>query len=133
MKLVWLLSVPVIALVALFAVRSAPTFAVPACAESCATTADQTIGNGYAQNVFYQQVAGQYCSDKTGGQIFVPTGAPIDPGLKCPATSGASTSAATPAPTTAATAAATSTATRAATSAATSAAGTATATATARP
>jgi hypothetical protein len=28
---------------------------------------------------------GQYCSDKTGGQIYVPAGAPPEPGLTCPA------------------------------------------------
>jgi hypothetical protein len=93
MKLVWLLSVPVVALVALFAVRSVPTFAVPACSDACV---DQTIGNTYQQNVIYQQVAGMYCNDKTGGDVFVPTGAPIDPGLKCPSTTGGNGTTSTP-------------------------------------
>lgn len=93
MKLVWLLSVPVVALVALFAVHSVPTFAVPACTDACV---DQTIGNSFVQNVFYQQVAGMYCNDKTGGDVFVPTGAPVDPGLKCPSTTGGSGNASTP-------------------------------------
>lgn len=30
-------------------------------------------------------IPGQYCSDKTGGDIFVPTGVQPDPGLTCPA------------------------------------------------
>jgi hypothetical protein len=94
MKLVWLLSVPVVALVALFAVRTVPTFAVPACSDACV---DQTIGNTYTQNVIYQQVAGMYCNDKTGGDVFVPTGAPVDPGLKCPSTTGGNGLTSTPA------------------------------------
>jgi hypothetical protein len=140
-KLVWLVSVPVIAFMALFAVKSAPTLAGPGCAAECAgVTADQSIigvpTTTYASGgSIYQQVAGQYCSDKTGGVIYVASGAPST-GLTCPAASGsataAATSTATSTATTAATTAATSTATRAATASATAgASGTATATATA--
>lgn len=104
MKRLWLVSIPVLALVALFAVRSSPTLAGPACASSCsATTADQLYilpglpATTYAAGAsVYQQVAGQYCSDKTGGQIYVPAGAQPDTGLTCPAVAaGAATGTAT--------------------------------------
>lgn len=32
---------------------------------------------------FYLQVSGDYCKNKTGGDVFVPDGAPVDPGLTC--------------------------------------------------
>jgi hypothetical protein len=93
-KLVWLLSVPVIALVALFAVRSSPTFAGPACADSCGgVVADQGMLSTYGGNYIYQQVPGQYCTDKTGGMIYVPVGAPTPSGVNCGATSAASVAA----------------------------------------
>jgi hypothetical protein len=92
MKLAWLVSVPVIAVFALFAVRSAPTLAGPSCADQCAAvTADQTLpGSSTATTTLssgmsiYTQVSGQYCSDKSGGQIFINTGADTT-GLTCPA------------------------------------------------
>jgi hypothetical protein len=31
----------------------------------------------------YTQVDGQYCTDKTGGQVYVPTGAPVPDGVRC--------------------------------------------------
>jgi hypothetical protein len=141
-KLVWLVSVPVIALAALFAVKSAPTLAGPGCAAECAgVTADQSLigvpTTTYASGAsIYQQVSGQYCSDKTGGLIYVASGAPTPAGLTCPAGSASATATATKAATSTATSGAastaTSTATRAATASATaSAAGTASPTATA--
>ena len=95
MKLVWLLSVPVIALVALFAVRSSPTFAGPACADACGgIVADQGVLSTYGGNYIYQQVPGQYCTDKTGGQVYVPVGAPMPSGVTCGGGASASASAA---------------------------------------
>jgi hypothetical protein len=98
MKHLWLVSIPVVALLALFAVRSSPTLAGPGCGDQCAavssdqapmgpvllpgsTTASTTFGAGMS---VYAQVSGQYCSDKSGGQIFVPTGGDTT-GLTCPA------------------------------------------------
>jgi hypothetical protein len=90
-KLVWLLSVPVIALVALFAVRSSPTFAGPACADSCGgVVADQGMLSSYGGNYIYQQVPGQYCTDKTGGMIYVAVGAPTPSGVNCGGSAAAS-------------------------------------------
>jgi hypothetical protein len=31
----------------------------------------------------YVQISGRYCKNKTGGDVFVADGAPIDPGLNC--------------------------------------------------
>jgi len=124
-KLVWLLSVPVIALVALFAVRSSPTFAGPACADACGgVVADQGMLSSYGGTYIYSQIAGQYCNDKTGGQIFVAVGAPTPSGVTCGGTATATaTGTARPA--------ATGTAAAGGTAAATTATATRTATATA--
>jgi len=32
---------------------------------------------------YYIQVSGDYCKNKTGGDVFVADGAPVDPGLSC--------------------------------------------------
>jgi len=126
-KLVWLLSVPVIAVVALFAVRSSPTFAGPGCADACGgAIADQGVLSTYGGNYIYQQVPGMYCTDKTGGQIYVPVGAPTPSGVTC----GGGTPTATAA---AGGGSATATGTARPAASGTAAAGTATATATARP
>src|SRR5712691_3931074 len=42
------------------------------------------------------EIPGQYCTDKTGGQIYFPTGAPIPDSVRCGAQSGAAPSAASP-------------------------------------
>ena len=78
MKLVWLLSVPAVALVALFAVRSVPTFAVPAWLRCLRRPDDRRTP--ISRTLSISRSAGMYCNDKTGGDVFVPTGAPIDPG-----------------------------------------------------
>lgn len=128
MKLVWLLSVPVIALVALFAVRSSPTFAGPACADACGgIVADQGVLSTYGGNYIYQQVPGMYCTDKTGGQVYVPVGAPTP--STC--TGGSATATASGTASAGGTATATGTARPASSATAAASSGTATATATA--
>jgi hypothetical protein len=98
LKRVWLVSVPFLALLALFPLWAAPILAGPACAATCGNNAvDQVppvarlvasppIGITYAAGGYVLGVVpGQYCSDKTGGQVYVPAGVQPDPGLTCPA------------------------------------------------